>query len=59
MSQWLCYEDSSTFYVEAETREEAQIFASLYDGHVVCLVNETAQEDTRSASVSLLRSIGR
>ncbi len=38
MLKWLCYEESSIFYVEANTREEAQAFAALYGGRVVCPV---------------------
>lgn len=43
MLKWLCYEDSNVFYVEANTREEAQAFAALYNGHVVCPVTEIEQ----------------
>lgn len=44
MLKWLCYEEGSIFYVEARTREEAQAFAALYDGHVVCPVGELEKD---------------
>jgi hypothetical protein len=36
MHKWLCYDDDTVFYIQAATREEAQAFAELHDGHVVC-----------------------
>ncbi|HEX5337942.1 MAG TPA: hypothetical protein VFW53_05865 [Gallionella sp.] len=44
MLKWLCYEESSVFYVEADTREEAQAFAALYNGRVVCPVGEMKKD---------------
>jgi cytochrome b len=32
--RWICYEDSTVFIVEADTKEEAERFAELYDGYV-------------------------
>lgn len=32
--RWICYEDSTAFIVEANTREDAERFAELYDGYV-------------------------
>lgn len=40
MLKWLCYDESAIFYVEAVSREEAQAYALLYDGYVVCPVND-------------------
>lgn len=47
MLKWLCYDEGAIFYVDAKTREEAEAFASLYDGHVVCAVTETVRINAR------------
>lgn len=48
MLKWLCYDEDTIFYVEAATREEAQAFASLHDGHAVCPVSNTDENRTGS-----------
>lgn len=35
MRTWLCVENGEAFVVMADTLEEAQQYAALYDGHVV------------------------
>jgi len=52
MFKWLCYDEDTIFYVDAATREEAQAFAALHDGHVVCEVeslNKIDQADKRQS----------
>jgi len=44
MYTWLCYDEDTIFYVKAATREEAQAFAALHEGHVVCPVQPTGKD---------------
>jgi hypothetical protein len=47
MFKWLCYDDDTDFYIEAATREDAEAFAELHEGHVVCVMpaaNQTTVE---------------
>lgn len=46
MKKWLCYDESETFLIEAETREQAEVRAAEYEGVVVgpYLEPETRQE---------------
>lgn len=48
MQKWLCYDEDAVFYVEAGSRDEAQAFASLHDGHVVCPVDNAGENKTGS-----------
>lgn len=50
--QWLCYDESETFIVEAATREDAVKLAARYDG-VVAGPSDAKASDSRQCVPAL------